>query len=187
MITDRRFVILDRDGTLIVERNYLADPAGVELLPGAPAGIRHLRELGLGVVVITNQSGIGRGYFDLAALDSIHARMTQMLAAYGVELDGIYCCPHLPDDHCACRKPRAGLLLQAASDHGFLPPDCFVIGDKPCDIHLGKSVGASTVLVTTGYGALFRSAEIGADAVVDDLEQAARYIGMQLRTIRRGS
>jgi D-glycero-D-manno-heptose 1,7-bisphosphate phosphatase len=173
----RRFVILDRDGTLIFERNYLCDPRGVELLPGAKAALHQLRELGLGLIVVTNQSGIGRGYFDFAQLDAVHSRLKELLAADGLWLDGIYCCPHLPDDNCACRKPKTGLLLQAASEHGFSPEECVVIGDKPCDIDLGRAVGALSVWVRTGHGARLAAMDAGrADAVVDGLEQAARFI-----------
>jgi D-glycero-D-manno-heptose 1,7-bisphosphate phosphatase len=173
----RRFVILDRDGTLIFERNYLCDPGGVELLPGAAAGLRQLREMGLGLIVVTNQSGIGRGYFDLAQLEAVHARMKELLAADGLWLDGIYCCPHLPEDACACRKPRTGLVLQAASEHGFSPEECVVIGDKPCDIDLGRAVGALAIWVRTGYGAQLAAKDADrADAVVDGLEQAAQFI-----------
>jgi D-glycero-D-manno-heptose 1,7-bisphosphate phosphatase len=181
----RRFVILDRDGTLIVERNYLSDPADVELLPEVPTGLRMLRELGMGLIVITNQSGIGRGYFDPARLDLVHGRMTQLLAAGGVELDGIYCCPHLPEEGCACRKPRPGLLLQAASEHRFVPEECIVIGDKPCDIDLGRRFGALTFLVTTGYGASFAAAGgAGADEVVDNLRQVAPIILARIVALR---
>jgi D-glycero-D-manno-heptose 1,7-bisphosphate phosphatase len=173
----RRFAVLDRDGTVIVERNYLSDPAKVELLPGVGAALRHLREQGLGLIIVTNQSGVGRKYFELAQLEQIHDRLIELLRAENVILDGIYSCPHLPDDGCECRKPRPGLLARAAAEHGFIPEDCFVIGDKPCDIDLGRSVGAFTVLVRTGYGSKF--AEAGAtrpDAVADDLADAARII-----------
>ena len=95
----QRFVILDRDGTIIVERCYLSDPAQVELIPGAGAALRQLSEIGLGLVVITNQSGIGRGYFDRSRLDLIHRRLCELLEAEGVRLDGIYTCPHVPEDH----------------------------------------------------------------------------------------
>jgi D-glycero-D-manno-heptose 1,7-bisphosphate phosphatase len=172
-----RFAALDRDGTLIVERHYLADPAGVELLPGAAEGLRQLRALGLGLVVVTNQSGIGRGYLDLARLEQIHARLVELLAAEGVTLDGIYACPHVPADDCSCRKPRPGLLHQAAAALGFPAHQCVVIGDKECEIELGRSVGAATVLVRTGYGAAVEAAgRVQADAVVDDLIGAADFV-----------
>ena len=178
----RRFVALDRDGTLTVEKNYLSDPAGVELLGGAVAGLLAMRALGLGIVVVTNQSGIARGYYDEKQLAAIHARLNDLLAAAGVSVDGIYYCPHGPEDACPCRKPEPGMLLQAAAEHGFSPAECFVIGDKPCDVDLGRRVGATTFLVRTGYGAQFAAAgDIGAHHVVDDLQQAAAVIAGLLR------
>ena len=177
-MNQRRFAILDRDGTLVVERHYLADPEQVELLPGAAGGLRQLAGMGLGLVVVTNQSGIGRGLFGLAQMQSVHERLRELLKAEGVSLDGIYYCPHLPEDGCECRKPRPGLLNRAASELGFRAAESFVIGDKRCDIELGQSVGATTVLVRTGYGAEIEAeGEVQADHVVDDLIQAAVVIG----------
>ena len=148
----RRFVLLDRDGTIIPERHYLADPSLVELLPGVAEALRRLQRMGLGLAVLTNQSGIGRGLFDNARLDQIHGRLRTLLAAEDVLLDGIYYCPHLPEDHCSCRKPETGLVEHAARELGFDPTASFMVGDKPCDIDLGRRVGATTFLVCTGYG-----------------------------------
>ncbi|MBI4446478.1 MAG: HAD family hydrolase [Acidobacteria bacterium] len=173
----RRFVILDRDGTLNVERNYLSDPAGMELLPGVLEGLRHLRALGLGLLVVTNQSGVGRGFFDLSRLDAIHARLEELLAAGGVRLDGIYWCPHKPEDDCRCRKPKNGLLVQAAEELNFDPRRCFVVGDKPCDIEMGQNLGAVTILVTTGYGSqTWENQATQPDFVAAGLVQAAQLI-----------
>jgi len=171
----QRYTVLDRDGTIIVERNYLSDPDEVELLPGAAEGLRQLRALGLGLVVVTNQSAIGRGYFDEARLERIHQRLRERLAAEGVQLDGIYFCPHLPDDECGCRKPRTGLMERAARELGFDPAAAFVIGDKPCDVEMGRRVGATTFLVRTGYGAQHEGAT-PADYVVDGVAEAAQVI-----------
>lgn len=140
----QRFVLLDRDGTLIVDHGYLADPVQVELLPHAVIGLRRLRQLGCGLVILTNQSGIARGKFDERQLAAVHERLWQLLQAEGIELDAIYVCPHGPDDGCACRKPRTGLVEQAARDFDFCRSHCFLIGDKPCDIELGHAIGATT-------------------------------------------
>ncbi len=181
-MTQQRFVILDRDGTIIKECRYLSEPDKVELLPGAAAGMRHLRQQGLGLIIATNQSAIGRGFFDWSRLELIHRRLCELLAAEGVELDGIYVCPHLPGDGCSCRKPRPGLLLAAAQALDFEPRACFVIGDKACDIELGQAVGATTFLVRTGYGS-----EVAAEGattpgfVVNDLQDAAQVIEGLLR------
>jgi D-glycero-D-manno-heptose 1,7-bisphosphate phosphatase len=173
----RRFVLLDRDGTLIFERHYLSSPQQVELLPGAAAGLRVLRNLGLGLVVLTNQSGVGRGLFDLHALDRIHDRLNGLLGDKGVELDRIYFCPHLPDDACDCRKPATGMALHAATDLGFDTAQAFVIGDKAIDMKLGRAIGATTLLVLTGYGKQEQQASAGhADYVTEDLLGAAGII-----------
>ena len=184
----RPFVILDRDGTLNVERRYLSDPHGVELLPGALRGLQRMVRSGLGLIVVTNQSGIARGYLDLRRLDAIHARLNALLAEGGVSLDGIFFCPHHPDERCECRKPEAGMVLKAAAQLGFEPQEAFVIGDNACDIELGQRLGAFTIVVTTGYGAeLTRSSEIRADAIVCSLEEAARVIETCLAARKTGS
>ena len=176
-MTRRRFAVLDRDGTIIVERHYLSDPRQVELIHGAASGLREMSEMGLGLVVITNQSAIDRGFFDEARLDLIHQRLRELLDVEGVRLDGIYVCPHTPEDDCPCRKPRPGLIELAAKQLGFDPQACFVIGDKACDIELGQWVGATTFLVRTGYGAqVAAETTVTADHLVDDLWEAAQVV-----------
>lgn len=177
----RRFVLLDRDGTLNIERGYLSDSEEFALLPGVPEGLRQLRSLGLGLIVVSNQSAIGRGHFDLTRLKSIHNRMCELLAQREIVLDAIFFCPHTPEDHCACRKPEVGLGLQAAAQLGFHPKECFVIGDKESDIAFGNRLQATTLLVRTGYGAEVEVAgQHGADYVVDDLREAAQVIAQLL-------
>jgi len=176
----RPFVMLDRDGTIIVERHYLCSPESVELLPNAVQGLRRLREMGLGLVVLTNQSAVGRGMLSEGGLRLVHGRMCELLEGQGVRLDGIYFCPHGPDEGCACRKPRTGMVEQAAAELGFDPKAGFLIGDKSCDLELGRRVGATTLLVRTGYGAEAEGHCRGlADYVVDDLLRAAEVIGVQ--------
>ncbi len=173
----RRFVVLDRDGTIIEERHYLSDPGEVKLIPCAAEGLGRLREMGLGLVVITNQSALSRGLLDEEGLGLIHQRLRGLLAAEGIELDGIYFCPHLPEDECSCRKPGTALLDLAAQELDFDPRSCFVIGDKPCDLELGRRVGAATFLVKTGYGAhVAADGPVSADYVVEDLCAAAETI-----------
>ncbi len=173
----RRFVLLDRDGTIIVQYEYLNDPDRVELLPGALDGLRRMRDLGLGLIVVTNQSGVARGRISSEELAAIHVRMVELLAAEGIELQQIYVCPHAPDEGCACRKPRSGMVDQAASDWGFDPRQAFVVGDKACDVDLGRAVGATTFLVRTGYGHDHeRRQTCQPDYVVDDLAQVAELV-----------
>jgi D-glycero-D-manno-heptose 1,7-bisphosphate phosphatase len=177
----RRFVVLDRDGTIIEEREYLSEPEQVKLIPGVAAALRELQKMGFGLVVITNQSGVGRGFFDRGQLQRVHQRLEELLQAEGIYLDGVYICPHTPDDDCACRKPKLGLLQKAADDLDFNMANSIVIGDKACDIEMGRMAGALTFLVRTGYGAQFEN-EVVADYVVDDLAAAAQAIGRLSRT-----
>jgi D-glycero-D-manno-heptose 1,7-bisphosphate phosphatase len=170
-----RFVVLDRDGTIIQERHYLSDPDQVSLIPGAAAALHELQQLGLRLVLITNQSGIGRGYFDHKQLESVHVRLAQLLKNEGVRLDGVYVCPHKPDDDCDCRKPKLGLLEKAASELGLVLEQGIVIGDKISDIEMGRAAHALTILVRTGYGAQLARA-VAADFVVDDLPAAVEII-----------
>ena len=173
-----RFVLLDRDGTINHEVDHLDQPDQVALIPGAAAALRHLRSAGLGLVVLTNQANVGRGLLPPDRLEEIDARLTALLLDEGVRLDGLYVCPHAPEDGCDCRKPRAGLALRAATDHGFRPDDAFVVGDHAADMGLGRAIGATTILVRTGHGEeeLARGAGAKADHVVADLPEAAGVI-----------
>ena len=185
-MSHRPFVLLDRDGTLNVDRNYLADAAQLELLPGAAVAMRRLANLGCGLIVVTNQSGIARGLIRPSELESVHARLQELLAAEGVRLDGIYTCPHREEDECDCRKPRTGLVQQAARECGFDPRLGFLIGDKASDVELGRNVGAVTFLVRTGYGAVWAlDRQLQVDYIVDDLPAAAAIIEPLLIERRR--
>lgn len=148
----RRVVFLDRDGTLNVEVNYLSRPEQMQLLPGVGEGLRGLQCAGYALVVLSNQSGLARGYFSESTLAEIHLRMAAQLATHGVELDGIFYCPHRPADNCECRKPKPGLAYRAAKALGLDLNASFVVGDKACDIELGRAIEARTVLVRTGWG-----------------------------------
>ncbi len=173
----RRYVLLDRDGTIIVEKHYLSDPEGVELIPGAGEALRRLQALGLGLAVVTNQSGIARGYLDRERLDAIHARLESELADHDVRLDGLFHCPHHPDEGCGCRKPEPGLAARAAAELGFEPGQAFVVGDGAGDVGLGRRIGATSLLVRTGYGRQVEArGEPRADYVVNDLAEAGRLI-----------
>lgn len=150
---DRTAIFLDRDGTVIVERDYLCDPAQVELEKGAAEGLRRMAATGMPLVILTNQSGIARGYFDLAAAETVNRRIRDLLCAEGVSIAGWYICPHGPAKRCACRKPRPGLADRAAQDLGLALAGSWVIGDKQSDVQLADAIGATGILVTTGHGA----------------------------------
>jgi len=177
----KRFVLLDRDGTVIVDKHYLHDPDGVELLPGALAGLKKMQEMGFGLAILTNQSGIGRGMYTDADVHACNRRLMEMLAAEGVEIAAIYYCPHAPEEECNCRKPATGLMDQAAEDLGFDPAQAFMVGDKKADMGVGRATGAATILVRTGKGAEQEAKCAGlADFVADDLDGAAEIIRRQL-------
>jgi histidinol-phosphate phosphatase family protein len=139
-------VFLDRDGTVIVDRGYLADPDGVVLVPEVAEALRRLHAAGFGLIFITNQSGIGRGLMTQEQSDSVHARTLAVLAGEGVPITGSYICPHAPWDHCSCRKPSVVLLQQAAAEHGVDFAQSFMVGDKKTDIDVGTAAGCRTVL-----------------------------------------
>jgi histidinol-phosphate phosphatase family protein len=148
----RGAVFLDRDGTIIVEKNYLSAPDQVMLLDGVVDGLARLGQQGLPLIIVSNQSGIGRGYFTMQDLAAVNARIDELLKAEGVTISGWYICPHAPEMACKCRKPLPGLIDAACSDHDLDPELSFVIGDKRTDLDLAAAVGAHGILVTTGYG-----------------------------------
>lgn len=180
----RRAVLIDRDGTLNVEVHYLHRIEDLVLVPGAIEAIRTLNQAGYLVLVVTNQAGIARGYYDEAALHRLHDHLAQLLAAAGARLDGIFFCPHHPDfgSPCDCRKPAPGMLLRAAAEHDLDLRQCWLVGDSAGDIGAGRAVGCRTLLVRTGYGAqteaMLDTADQSSrpDAIVDDIGAAVRLI-----------
>ena len=172
-----RFVALDRDGTIIEERPYLSDPSQVRLLPNAVAGLRALRDAGLSLALVTNQSGVGRGYFGLDAVTRVNETVTAMLAEHGVAIDQVLVCPHAPNDGCRCRKPETGMLAMAAAAFGASPRQASVIGDKWSDIEMGRRAGAATILVRTGWGLQTESERrTTPDYVAADLLEASQFM-----------
>jgi len=170
-----RVVILDRDGTIVRNRHYLSDPGGLEFLPGAAEGLRALHDQSFGLVVITNQSGVGRGLFSLEQLQAMNVRLMRMVEDIGARIERIYCCPHRPEENCACRKPGTLLLQQAAAELNFHPARAVVIGDNPSDIEFGHRVGALTMLVAA-QERLDANPSIRPDHVVRDLRDAASVL-----------
>ena len=181
-----RAAFLDRDGTIIEEVGYLDRAERVEFYPWTIDAIRVLNRAGLAVVMVTNQSGIARGFFTEAVVDEVHRHMAAMLAEGGAHIDAYYYCPHHPDGKvpgyaqaCDCRKPGRGLVDRAVRELGVEPTRSFVVGDRWLDVALGRAVGADTILVRTGYGMSEeqkRPVDLTADAVVDNLIAAASWM-----------
>lgn len=186
----RPAVFFDRDGTINVEVNYLHRIDDLVLVPGAAAAIRAVNRAGYQAILVTNQAGIARGYYDEAALRTLHAHLAEVLAAADARLDAIYFCPHHPDfgGACECRKPAPGMLLRAAAEHHLDLRRSWLVGDTLGDLGAGRAVGCRTVLVRTGYGARAEAELIHAeasvilprpDAIVDDVGAAVRYLLQQ--------
>jgi D-glycero-D-manno-heptose 1,7-bisphosphate phosphatase len=171
-----RLVLLDRDGTLIEEGEYISDPKQVHLLPGVPAALRRLKRAGFKVVVATNQSGVGRGLISLKQLHAVNRRFLQDVKRRGAAVDGLYWCPHLPSKHCACRKPKLGMAKRAARDLGLSWKKSISVGDKPSDVLFGQRTGGRGILVRTGYGKKWKTSDVKPDHTAKDLKAAVTWI-----------
>lgn len=176
-------VFLDRDGTINEDAGYLTDPSAVRLLPGVGEALRLLQEEGFRLVVVTNQSGVARGLLTEAVLKQIHVRLDTLIQAEGVTLTGVYYCPHHPEGTfpyrqvCSCRKPKGGLVEQAAREHRLDLGRSYVVGDQVVDIELARQMGMSAILVLTGQGRFnLASGPIQPDYIASDLTAAARWI-----------
>jgi histidinol-phosphate phosphatase family protein len=170
-------LFLDRDGVIIIEKDYLADAAGVELVPGVPAALRQARAAGYRLVGVSNQSGLGRGRFTSEQFTGVMRRLDALLEAAGCPLDGFFYCPHAPADGCRCRKPKPGLLEEAATSFTYDPTRSWVIGDKVSDVDLALAAGLGAVLVRTGHGRVQEAALADRPALVaDDLPAAVTAI-----------
>lgn len=184
----KKAVFLDRDGTIIKERNFVSSPRQVKILSGVPQALRLLKEAGYQLVVFSNQSGIARGLFTINDLNQIHQHIKRLLKKKGGALAGIYYCPHHPEGkisryrkRCNCRKPEPGMLRKAARDLGINLKESVVIGDSLRDLQAGKKVGTRTILVLTGKGRITQR-EIGkfrlriVDHIAPNLLAAVRWI-----------
>lgn len=173
----RRAVFIDRDGTLCVNVPYASRPAQLRLVPDAVTSVRRLKDAGYVVVVVTNQSAVGRGILTLKTLEIMHDTLKDMLITGEAEIDAIYACPHRPEDGCACRKPRTALFERAANEFSIEFDASFVVGDRKLDIDAGRTLRCRTVLVVSSE-TLFDGVpeEFGADAIVDSLSAATSWI-----------
>ncbi|MCS7338370.1 MAG: HAD family hydrolase [Verrucomicrobiae bacterium] len=175
-----RAVFLDRDGTIIVERNYLHRPEDVVVLPGAGRALKRLQDAGFRLFIVSNQSGVGRGYFTLADVERVNARLTQLLAPHGVRFDKIYIAPEAPDQPSPGRKPSPKFLFDARDEFGVDLGASYMIGDKLIDLECGWNAGVrAALLVRTGYGRQTEQEfadKLGRAVIVDDIAAAADWI-----------
>jgi D-glycero-D-manno-heptose 1,7-bisphosphate phosphatase len=179
-------VFIDRDGTLIDEVGYLDRVERVALYPWSIDAIRVLNRAELRVVLLTNQSGVARGFFTEMVVDEVHRHIASLLAEGGAHIDAYYHCPHHPDGtvepyarRCDCRKPGRGLVDRAAAEFGIDPARSFVVGDRWVDVELARVISGRGVLVRTGYGLAEETRprpDLAADAIVDNLIGAAGWI-----------
>jgi len=176
-LKNNMFVFLDRDGTIIVDKHYLSDYREVELLPQVAEGLIKLKNLGFRFIVVTNQSGLGRGYLNEEELRKIHARMIGLLQDKGISIEEILYCPHHPDDNCRCRKPGTKLVDDAAAKYKFDYKKCVVIGDKKSDILMGERLGTKTFLIKNNREEIKEiSGCVKPDYIVDNILDAAQII-----------
>jgi len=170
-------VFLDRDGTLIVERDYLSDPRGVLLEHHVVEALARLQRTGHPLIVVSNQSGIGRGLFTERDAARVNERIAELLRHEGIEMQAWYMCPHAPETMCQCRKPLPGMAQRAAFDLSLTLEGAYVIGDKTSDLELADAIGGTGILVTSGHGpAAVAQAKAASRPIVDNLLEAAEYI-----------
>jgi D-glycero-D-manno-heptose 1,7-bisphosphate phosphatase len=169
-------VFLDRDGTLNVEKDYVYRYADWEWVPGAVEGLKKIAGLGFRLVVVSNQSGVARGYYTDSDVRALHSVVAKDLRESGIDVAGFYFCPHGPGDGCDCRKPQPGLLLQAQKDLKIDFSGSFMVGDKLIDIQAAQAAGVQPILVGTGYGMKEKGTLPPSVPFVNDLLAAAQWI-----------
>ncbi len=176
----KRAIFLDRDGTLIEEKEYLYQPERVVIFPGVGAALRRLQDGGFGLFIVTNQSGIGRGYYTVADMEAVHRHLLKELAKDGVSFEKIYFAPEAPDQPSRGRKPSPQMLFDARDEFGLNLAESYIIGDKIIDLESGWNAGVrKSLLVRTGYGAELEKKypdKLKNAVVVDDLTAAADWV-----------
>ena len=171
-------VFLDRDGVLNQDNpeGYVRKPEEFILLPGVLDALRLIQSLGYKLIIVTNQSGVGRNYYTLQDMHNVHDKMHFLMKEASITLDGLYFCPHAPEERCLCRKPETAMLEQAKEDHQLDLTHSVLIGDKTSDIEAGRRVGCKTILVKTGYGGQDGRCPVEPDIVVKNLWEAAQQL-----------
>ncbi len=172
----RKAVFLDRDGTLNVEVEYLHEIEKIQILPGVVEALKILKRKGFLLIVISNQSGIGRGYFSAEDVNRVNEHMNRLLQKDGVKLDGFYYCPHIQADNCDCRKPKTKLYLQAARDFEIDLKKSYMVGDKVTDIIAADELGCGQGLVQTGHMIDAESKRVYKECLFNNLLEFARAI-----------
>lgn len=166
---------MDRDGVIIEEKNYLSDARKIKILQKVPQAIKLLNQNNFLVIIISNQSGVGRGFFTKEKVEKINTRLINLLSKKGAKIDKVYFCPHTEEDKCQCRKPAPQMIYNAVKEFNIDLKKSYVIGDKPCDIEVGKKCKCKTILVRTGYGQKYES-QLSPDYVADNLLEAVEWI-----------
>jgi D-glycero-D-manno-heptose 1,7-bisphosphate phosphatase len=182
-----RAIFLDRDGVINEDSEaFITHPDQVIIFPTVSQAIRSLREIGFHIIVVSNQSGVGRGLLSEETLADINGKIQEELERDGAKLDGMYHCPHLPTDGCSCRKPKNGMLIQASRDFDIDLYESYMIGDKPSDIACGESSGCSTILTFSGQSRGFEKSEfiVYPDYICMDLLSASKWILEKEKTRR---
>ena len=174
-------MFLDRDGTICEEVGYLNHVRRFRMFPFAAEALRRLNASGYAVIVVSNQSGVARGYFPESLVQQVNQVMVQQLSEAGARVDAVYYCPHASSDNCSCRKPKTGMLERAVRDHGIDLRRSFVVGDRHGDVELARNAQARGILVRTGYGEgeiSWHSAGWSSppDFIADDLTAAVDWI-----------
>lgn len=170
-------VFLDRDGTITLDTGHVHKIEDLDFLPNSISALKMLQNTGLKLFVVTNQSGIGRGFFAEEDYHEVTHYMLSEMKKWGIEIHEVFHCPHHPNDDCDCRKPKTKMLELAAEKHNINLKKSYVIGDKTIDVMLGKNSGSKTILVLTGYaGKESQPYEVTPDFVADDLLHAAEWI-----------
>jgi D,D-heptose 1,7-bisphosphate phosphatase len=177
----KRAIFFDRDGTLMIDKDYLADPAQVELIPGAVTALQEAQQLGYLRLVVSNQSGVARGMITLEQVRAVNERFLEMLARENVTLEGLEFCPHHPDftEPCECRKPGRGMVDRFRQRYEIDLGASYVIGDSHVDLALARNIGAGMILVETGYGSEVKqqlTAQQQPNFVAADVLAAIRWI-----------
>ena len=180
-VSPRKAVFLDRDATIIEDMEFSVDPAELRPFPEAIDGMRKLQEAGYALVIITNQSGIARGYFDEVALKSVNTLLVAILKEQGIDIEAVYYCPHhakgVVEEYavdCECRKPRPGMLLRAAKEYGIDLAASWMVGDRPADVGAGLAAGCRTIRVLTGPAPIADGP--ASDAIAHNVSEAADII-----------